>query len=174
MSVQSKTSAVLEASVWTCLVLINVNVTAALGASHTVIQSVKVQTLIIRTLCLSLVHFPPTRHLPFMCLHNMLASLLCVCVPEYLFETSSRHKWVFESRHLSQWAMWEHTRLLWVRPLLAWSRGPGRHLLWWVQPCKILHLFTYFFYLPVSLCVLLGRCQVESIIIMLKTALSDS
>lgn len=43
MSARSRTSAVSEASVWTCPGLINVNVTAALGASHTVIQPVKVQ-----------------------------------------------------------------------------------------------------------------------------------
>lgn len=44
MSALSRTFVVSEASVWTCPALINVNVTAALGASHTVIQPVKVQT----------------------------------------------------------------------------------------------------------------------------------
>lgn len=43
MSAPSKTSVVSEAIVWTCPALTNVNVTAALGASHTVIQPVKVQ-----------------------------------------------------------------------------------------------------------------------------------
>lgn len=46
----------------------------------------------------------------------------------------SRHKWVFESRDVSQWAMWEHAGLVRVCSLLAWSRGPQQHLLRSVKP----------------------------------------
>lgn len=42
-----------------------------------------------------------------------------------------RRKWVFKSRHLPRWAVWEHRGLLRVCALPAWSRGPGGHLLWW-------------------------------------------
>lgn len=87
---------------------------------------------------------------PVICLH-LRSVCMCVnicgkckhwCVKLPL--THSRHKWVFESRHLSQWAVWEHARLVRVCPLLAWSWGPGRHLLWWVQTCSLSPFLSVF------------------------------
>lgn len=80
MSALSKTSVVSEASVWTCLVLINVNVTAALGANHTAIQPVKVQRHWLRHYRYQCTAFPRTKHSLCVCHYDRLASVLCVCV----------------------------------------------------------------------------------------------
>lgn len=130
-SALSKTSVASEASAWTCQAPTSVNVTAASGASPTAIPPVKVQTRRCWRQCSGVLL---TKH----CVNKTGSLLMWLILPlgSETFFTASRHKWVFKSRHLSQWAMWEHPRLVRVRPMFAWSWGPGRHLLWWVQLCS--------------------------------------
>lgn len=113
---------------------------------HTVCEGTK--TLIIMPLWSSVLKFFQWRGA-----HYVRVSIICLFVWETcgqskqqyvkLLLTNSRHKWVSEPRHLSQWAVWEHTGLLRVHPVLAWSWGPKWHLLWWVQPCCTAQCITH-------------------------------